>query len=379
MKEKNTNKILDIQKSGRIMAFRSSLIVWYNDFGRSLPWRETKDPYKIWISEIILQQTQVKQGWDYYKRFIEKFPTVQELYKAKEDEVLKLWEGLGYYNRAHNMMVAAKQICEDFNGKFPNNYNDLIKLKGVGPYTASAIASIAFGEPKAVLDGNVFRVLSRIESCEVPIDTTKGKKFFMELADEFLDKEDPGTYNQAIMDFGAIQCKVNNPECLFCPVRGICKALLEGTTELLPVKEKKVKVKEQTIHYVLLQQPNSNILVKRRDKKGIWKGLYELPSLEIKDHEPFLEEKKLFNIARKTVGGRGVTATLNHSIDNARYKLWQTVHLLSHRRLYIYVHHVVLNKNLVVKEPYIEISPSDHQNYAFPKPLRQFLDKQYKS
>lgn len=243
-----------------------------------MPWKGEKDPYKIWLSEIILQQTRVEQGLKYYERFIETFPTVRHLAAAPDQQVFKLWEGLGYYSRCKNLLVAARYIVNDLDGVFPSDYNEILKLKGVGSYTAAAIASFAFNQPYAVLDGNVFRVLSRIYDIETPIDTTAGKKHFSQLADRQLSREQPGAYNQAIMDFGATICKPF-PECAACFFNDRCEAFLQGKQLLLPVKEKKVAVKERWFNYVVVQHKNA-FAIKKRASRDIWQNLYEFPLIE---------------------------------------------------------------------------------------------------
>ena len=226
------------------------LLDWYADNKRDLPWRGTTDPYRIWISEIILQQTRVVQGYEYFLRFIRRFPDVRTLASASEDEVLKYWQGLGYYSRARNLHAAAKSM----NGKFPESYQEVRALKGVGDYTAAAICSIAYNMPYAVVDGNVYRVLSRYCGIDVPIDSTEGKKLFAALADEMLDKSRPATYNQAIMDFGAIQCTPQSPNCMFCPLADSCSALSKGQVMQLPVKQHRTKTFNRYFNYTLIPQ-----------------------------------------------------------------------------------------------------------------------------
>lgn len=251
---------------------------WYRANGRELPWRGIDDPYKVWLSEIILQQTRVAQGMPYYLSFTKAFPTVAHLAKASEQEVLNLWQGLGYYSRARNLHAAAKYVANDLDGVFPNNYRDLLKLKGVGDYTASAIASIVFNEPKAVIDGNVFRVVSRLFLVEDNIADTRSKPVFAQIANELLDRERPGDFNQAIMDFGAMQCSPK-PECGTCPLTKHCRAYELNSQRELPVKIKNLKRRKRYFHYFYLHH-NSLIYLKRRSGKDIWKGLYELPLIE---------------------------------------------------------------------------------------------------
>jgi A/G-specific adenine glycosylase len=260
--------------------FTSTLLHWHaKDNTREMPWKGEKDPYKIWLSEIILQQTRVEQGLAYYNRFISTYPTVFDLAKAKDQTVFKLWEGLGYYNRCRNLLATARVIVKTFNGKFPNDYETLLTLKGVGPYTAAAIASFAFNAPHAVLDGNVFRVIARYEGIEVPTDTTAGKKIFETRAAALLDKKRAGLYNQAIMDFGATVCKPLAPTCTICPLQKTCVAHATAQVNQLPIKEKQLVKKERRLYYFLLQV-NDEIWVTERKHKDIWQGLFEFYVLE---------------------------------------------------------------------------------------------------
>lgn len=262
---------------------------WYIDNQRNLPWRKTQDPYKIWISEIILQQTQVKQGYDYYLRFIDRFPNVQTLAEANEQEVLKYWQGLGYYSRARNLHAAAQTIENEMGGAFPKTYKAIRSLKGIGDYTAAAISSFAYNLPEAVLDGNVYRVLARYFAIDIPIDTTPGKKYFTELSKKMLDKKNPALYNQAIMDFGALQCTPQNPTCLFCPLQDSCAAYNESKPTNYPVKEKKTKVQDVYFTYLYIIY-KGKFLLHKRSGKGIWKNMYELPLIETNSAE---EQKQI--------------------------------------------------------------------------------------
>ena len=245
-----------------------------------MPWRNTTHPYHIWLSEIILQQTRVAQGLPYYIAFTEAFPTVQDLAQATEEEVLKLWQGLGYYSRGRNLHASAKMIVEEMDGVFPNTYEEIKKLKGVGDYTASAIASICFNEPTAVVDGNVYRVLSRVYGIDTPINSTAGVKEFKALAQELIDENRPADFNQAIMEFGAIQCKPQNPYCLHCIYNDNCVALQQNKVSELPVKLKKTKVKHKYFHYLYIKDKQEQTIIKQRTGKGIWQGLYEFPVIE---------------------------------------------------------------------------------------------------
>ncbi len=260
--------------------FTESLLQW-NSFtnNRPMPWKGEKNPYKIWLSEIILQQTRVEQGWHYYNRFVAAFPTIEKLAKAPETKVFKLWEGLGYYTRCKNLIATASQVTKEYAGKFPDNYEAILALKGVGPYTASAIASFAYNLPYAVVDGNVFRVLSRFFGNNTAIDSTDGKKIFTALANELLDKKQPGIYNQALMDFGAVVCKPKLPLCIQCPLQKKCFAYLQGSVDLLPVKEKKITQKTRWFFYFIIESGNK-VYVRKRGVKDIWENLYEFLLIE---------------------------------------------------------------------------------------------------
>ena len=256
--------------------FSERLVTWYLEKKRDLPWRNTKNPYKIWLSEIILQQTRVAQGLPYYYKFIENFPTVHALANAEEQEVLRLWQGLGYYSRARNLHAAAKYVVNELEGKFPENYTELKKLKGVGDYTAAAIASFAFGEKVAVVDGNVYRVLARLFGIDIDINSTKGKKNFNELANELIPSQNPDMHNQAMMEFGALQCTPANPDCMFCPFTTECDARLTQRQNVLPVKIKKVKQKKRYFNYFVINDGDKYYL-KERKSGDIWQGLFDFP------------------------------------------------------------------------------------------------------
>ena len=260
--------------------FTSKLLSWNKlDNQRLMPWKGEKDPYKIWLSEIILQQTRVEQGWDYYTRFVTAFPTVEKLAKAPETKIFKLWEGLGYYTRCKNCIATAKHIASACNGKFPDKYDEILALKGIGPYTAAAIASFAFNLPYAVVDGNVFRVLSRFFGIETPIDSIAGKKLFTALANELLDKKLPGIYNQALMDFGAVVCKPRLPLCGTCCLKTKCAAFLNKKVATLPIKEKSIINKNRWFYYFIVEY-NGKVYLRKRTKKDIWENLYEFLLVE---------------------------------------------------------------------------------------------------
>ena len=276
----------------------STLILWYLQNKRNLPWRDINDPYRIWISEIILQQTRVIQGISYYLRFIERFSTVAQLAEAEEDEVLKYWQGLGYYSRARNLHKAARQISVEFGGIFPNTHSDVLKLAGVGEYTAAAICSFAYNQPFAVVDGNVFRVLSRLFGIETAIDSGNGKKEFTFLAHELLSKLEPGLHNQAIMEFGALHCVPVSPDCNNCPFQSICKANELNLVSLLPVKGKRTKVKHRFFNYIYIEY-QGNTYIQQRVGKDIWQNLYEFPLIEsnhLFETSEFLEDKDFLRL-----------------------------------------------------------------------------------
>lgn len=245
-----------------------------------MPWKGEKDPYKIWLSEIILQQTRVEQGWTYYEKFIKAFPTIQKLAKASDEKVFKLWEGLGYYSRCKNLLATARKISTEYKGKFPDKYDEIVALKGVGPYTAAAIASFAYNLPYAVVDGNVMRVLSRYFGIETPVDSAQGKKLFQQLASDCLPENKAGIYNQAIMDFGATACKPQNPTCKECPLKKKCVAFASEKVNELPVKEKSIQKKERWFYFLVIHLGNKTY-VRKREGKDVWENLYEYMALEI--------------------------------------------------------------------------------------------------
>lgn len=252
--------------------FSTTLLDWFALNGRDLPWRHTKNPYAIWLSEVILQQTRIQQGMDYWLRFMQRWPRVEDLAAASEDEVLREWQGLGYYSRARNLHAAAQQIAA--NGSFPNTLDGIKKLKGVGDYTAAAIGSIAFGLPAAVVDGNVYRVLARHYGIDTPINTTRGKRLFTELAQSLLPTDQPAAFNQAMMDFGAIQCTPASPKCVLCPLQESCEALRSGRIGELPVKEKKLTIQTRRFTYIYIRCQGKTA-IRKRAAGDIWQGLWE--------------------------------------------------------------------------------------------------------
>jgi len=281
--------------------FTSLLMKWHTlSNTREMPWKGEKDPYKIWLSEVILQQTRVAQGWQYYNNFIHTYPNIRQLANANDQEVFKLWEGLGYYNRCKNLLFTARQIINDRKGKFPDQYEDILALKGVGPYTAAAIASFAYNLPHAVVDGNVFRVLSRFFGIEEPIDSSSGKELFTELAGKLLPEKEAGSYNQAIMDFGAVVCKPVAPACSICPLQKHCIAFSDGRVNQLPVKEKTLQRKHRWVYYVLFEHKHT-LLVHQRTGKDIWQNLFEFYLLETPEAVKW-DEKQVKAWLREQIG-----------------------------------------------------------------------------
>lgn len=312
--------------------FAQALLDWYPRHRRDLPWRRTQDPYAIWLSEIILQQTRVQQGLPYYERFLAAYPTVRDLAAAPEQEVLRLWQGLGYYSRARNLCLTAQQIVNEHNGQFPQTYAELLKLRGIGPYTAAAIASFAFGERVAVLDGNVYRVLSRVFGISTDIAQPSARKEFQQLADQLIAYDNPADYNQAIMEFGAIQCTPVNPDCLFCPVREQCFAFQHGMVQQLPVKSKAKAARTRYFHYFVLRH-GEQVYLRRRGGKDIWHGLFdfhllETPEAELPAQALLTELEQLgAQVATDKVGEQAAAMrhTLSHQKVEARFhELWLT-------------------------------------------------------
>jgi len=305
--------------------FSKKVVEWYQQNKRNLPWRDTTDPYKVWLSEIILQQTRVQQGLPYYKEFVEKFPTVKVLAQASEQRVLRAWQGLGYYTRARNLHRCARLVHTRFNGKFPDNYAALVTLPGIGPYTAAAIASICYNEPVAVVDGNVFRVLARVFGIHQPINTSTGKKIFSELANSLIPKSQPALFNQAIMEFGALQCIPRNPLCAGCIFKKQCAAHTGSLQAALPVKLKKKTIRTRYFTYLVFRSGNA-LYMKKRSEKDIWKGLYDFYLLETTRPLTKPEQVLKKQIGAKYVNGNGFTRfhhqyrhVLSHQVVLARF------------------------------------------------------------
>lgn len=342
--------------------FTKKLLAWFGKNHRPMPWKGEKNPYLVWLSEIILQQTRVAQGLPYFERFKAAYPTITDLANAPEDEVLKLWEGLGYYSRARNLHFTAKDIRDNYEGVFPTEYEDILKLKGVGTYTAAAIASFAYDQPYAVLDGNVFRVLSRYLGIKEPIDTTTGKKIFTKLSQELLAKKRPADYNQAIMDFGATQCVPTNPNCKICPLVKSCVAHKEGWINELPIKSKKLKKRSRFFHYLIINNGNK-IWIRKRTEKDIWQGLYEFPLLET---DKLLERKTLKRNKeyQKIIPSEAVITRVSTPFKQQ----------LTHQRINALFIEITLETPLSeMPEDWVNISREDLKIYAFPRIIDLYL------
>lgn len=347
------------------MAFWDNLEAWYNDFGRTLPWRGIDDPYRIWLSEIILQQTRIEQGRDYYMRFVEAFPTVADLAAASEEQVLRLWQGLGYYSRARNLHAAAQYIMDECGGVFPSTYEGILKLKGVGRYTAAAIASFAYRLPYPVIDGNVYRFVSRLRGISTPIATDAAYSEFESLLLKLIDRRRPDRFNAAMMDFGSLQCRPQ-PDCTECPFAGECEALRTGRVELLPVKAAKAKPVDRWFYYFVLRWKEADgvhTFMRRRDGKDIWRGLWEFPLMETA-HE--LTPEELAVRARDFVKEHFCLS----SIDFHRSTLYR--HQLTHRT----IHALFLSAELPVRPADF---PSDVSDMALLEikniPLPRLIDR----
>lgn len=344
------------------MLISQKLINWYQVYKRDLPWRQTSDPYKILLSEFILQQTRVDQGIGYYYKFIEHFPNVEELAKANEQEVLRLWQGLGYYSRARNLLHTAQFIVSEHNGEFPKDYLKLLALKGVGDYTAAAIASHAFGLPYAVVDGNVYRFLARYFGIEEAIDSGKGKKLFKDIANELLDKQTPSLHNQAIMEFGALQCKPQNPQCTNCPFMEDCQAFADNKIDLLPIKKGKTKVRNRYFNYFIVQNKKKEISMKKRTERDVWFNLYDFPLIETHTH---LSELELLE-----------TNAIEIFFKSSNYTIKKIfpiqIHLLSHQKLHLrFIELDLVSENLI--EKFRDYSLEEIEKLPLPRPIDQFL------
>jgi A/G-specific adenine glycosylase len=344
--------------------FSDLLLEWNKTKNRrEMPWKGEKDPYKIWLSEIILQQTRVEQGLGYYQRFIEAFPNIRALAAAADAQVFKLWEGLGYYSRCRNLLQTARQIATLNNGVFPTTYGEILALKGVGPYTAAAISSFAFGLPHAVLDGNVFRVLARVFGISLAIDSTEGRKKFSELADHLLDKESPGLYNQAIMDFGATICKPMAPVCVSCPFNETCHAYLNDEVDILPLKGKKINIRHRWFYYLVLEK-SGKTMIRQRISRDIWNQLFEFPLIEATGEEP------IPTILEKAEHAGWLKAKTYEVITVSPVLKQQLSHQLIAGRFI----RIRILKNWTGKPDGEWVTGKEFESYSFPKFIRQYLD-----
>ena len=344
------------------MIFSNSLIQWYLQKKRDLPWRNTTNPYAIWLSEIMLQQTRVAQGTPYFLSFMDAFPTVFDLAKANEEEVLKLWQGLGYYSRARNLHKTAQYVAFELGGVFPGTYNDLLKLKGVGEYTAAAIASFSYNEAVPVVDGNVFRVLSRYFDVETDIALASAKKEFAALAFELMPKDMPAIFNQAIMEFGALQCVPKSPDCSICVFNESCAALQKKKVDQLPVKSKKVKVRNRYFNYLVVSDEEENTLIQKRTSKGIWYNLYEFPLIETEKEEGFdciADQVQKNHFAPNTIIGM--------MEDNEK----SIIHKLSHQHM-----HIKFKKKKIKGRVENGINKENLKNLPFPIVIYNFIEKE---
>jgi len=345
------------------MDFKTIIIKWYNQNKRDLPWRNTRNPYYIWISEVILQQTRVAQGLDYYNRITSTFPTIKDLANADIDKVMKVWQGLGYYTRARNLHNSAKLIMAEYNGVLPTSYHELLKIKGLGPYSAGAIASFAYKEAVPAIDGNVYRVLSRVFGIFASPESAIGKKEFYTLTMELIDKDRPDTFNQALLDFGAMQCVPRSPDCLTCPFSDICYAYRNNLINQLPVKGKKIATRDRFLNYILIRCKDSTF-IQKREAGDIWTSLYEFPLIETTNP---IDIKLLMNEPIwKELFGNGELKIL--------YESQPIKHLLSHQTLYTKFIIVEISKpSYYLKSNYLNISIPNIQEYSIPKVIDNFL------
>ena len=343
------------------MSFENQLVKWYLNNKRKLPWRENIDPYRVWISEIILQQTRVVQGEKYFNNFIKKFPSLESLSSADESEVLKMWKGLGYYNRAINIHITSKKITNTLNGIFPNTYNELIKLNGIGDYTASAISSICFNEYNPVVDGNVLRLLSRYYGLKTPIDSLKGQRNIRGIGKKLISKVDnPGDFNQAMMEFGALVC-TPFPDCESCIFSSKCVTYMNKEVDTIPVKSKKKKPKERFLNYIVFIDSNQKTIVTKRTNKDIWYKLNEFPLIESKTE---IKNIKILTDFKKIIDNSSLT------IIKEKEKIYRVKHILSHQILYISFYQISVEEIITSG-----VHLSSLNNYNFPVPITNFINK----
>ena len=344
------------------MSFQKKLLGWFKENRRPFPWRDKAEPYNVWLSEIILQQTRAAQGLPYYESFISNFPTVEKLAGAKEDQIMKLWEGLGYYSRARNLHATAKTITNQYGGRFPSGFDKIKSLKGIGDYTASAIASICFDQEEAVVDGNVYRVLSRVFGIDQPIDTSGAYKIFKEKAQQLIKGAPPGDFNQAIMEFGALQCVPKNPNCQDCIFRDDCVAFQQSKVGWLPNKVKKVKVKKRYLHFFVLVDELKNTLLQKRKEKGIWQNLYQFPLIETSAKQKYFDYHLLESLLAEL--------QINSDFVIEKWNDRPIFHKLTHQHLEVNFWIVKLNHSSNLRTPISRV-----QDYPMPKVLQNFRDK----
>ena len=348
-----------------IMDFTTNLLGWFKKNHRDLPWKNTKDPYKIWLSEIILQQTRVEQGYSYYLRFIDQYPTVEALAAAPLDEVLKLWQGLGYYSRARNLHVTAQTVVAHYNGQFPTSSSDLLSLKGIGEYTAAAIASFAFNEPVPALDGNGYRILTRVFGIYTPIDSNEGKKTLRALAQELVPQCYPANFNQALMDFGSLVCVPKSPKCTECPLHEGCSAFCAGKVAELPVKGRKPEIRTRYFHYFIVREKH-HVYLHQRSDNDIWRGLYEFPLIETEME--ISPEKITAQTAWKKVFSSGKVQIIHFSP--------LIKHQLTHQTLWTRFYLIkvgTIPQNL--RQHYLRVPLKDFDRYSIPRLIDAFLEK----
>lgn len=348
-----------------VLFFRQRLGEWFNIYKRDLPWRGTRDPYLIWVSEVILQQTRVVQGWHYYLRFVERYPTVEALASSSEEELLLYWQGLGYYSRAHNMLAAARTIMQEHGGVFPRDPISVAKLKGIGAYTQAAVLSIAFDEPIAAVDGNVYRVLSRFLATDTPIDIPLGTKMYRYWAQTLLDPNSPGRHNQAVMELGALVCTPTAPQCMICPLQERCGSAFSRAVEQRPVKSKRIQVTEYYLHFFCIVYGGKYLFAQRRGNDSIWKGLWQFPLIEGATYDEIQEQRRTY---------------LASFAPQSDHEIYTSIHRLTHRLLHIYIEVISLpiaGELPAALQDYLPIEIEKHHEYAFPKPLREWLDSTF--
>jgi len=341
----------------------STILYWYQLNKRELPWRENPTPYNVWISEILLQQTQMSRGIDYYKRFIEIFPNIYRLAESDEQKLLLLWQGLGYYSRARNMLIAAREIVEKFNGKFPDEYEDIIQLKGIGDYTASAILSIAFQKKYAVVDGNVLRIIARIFLIKEAVNETETYKKIRDIVFNMMDNYLPGDFNQALMDFGALVCKPKQPLCNLCLLSGICMANMSGMSDVLPLKTNKIKRKQRYFNYIVIIDASEKIVIKKRITNDIWKGMYEFPLIET---DKPLTEKQIFEELKENPVTKNLCVQTFQVFDSKAHKL-------THQDIHATFIQIQCTENIKGVADWISIPLNEISSYPMHNLMRWFM------